>query len=71
MICWSSTMRSELTFSRHSLAFSHELAFSRCPHTHYSTSANGRAEQLTVTRTHRLNPARFILMLKACTADCG
>ena len=52
-------MRSELAFSRHSLAFSHELAFSRCPHTHYSTSANGRAEQLTVTRTHRLNPSSF------------
>jgi hypothetical protein len=53
MICWSSTMRSELALSRHS------LAFSRCPHTHYSTSANGRAEQLTVTRTHRLNPSSF------------
>jgi hypothetical protein len=71
MICWSSTMRSELAFSRHSLALSHELAFSRCPHTHYSTSANGRAEQLTVTRTHRLNLFSFYFVAKACAADCG
>jgi hypothetical protein len=71
MICWSSTMRSELAFSRHSLAFSHELAFSRCPHTHYSTSANGRAEQLTVTRTRRLNLFSFYFVAKVCTADCG